>query len=391
MTNVALTLNGGEKELNSATIPVEWWVSEEVIKRDPKYILFFEQNEKEKDQYNDGNRGRRYLCKFSDGIKFLELFSSGYHRLIAVVIAGEEKSCRKLAESFLERRSSSLYEENYKNYYNKSLRWEKEAERVDRVSLFFSNVEELEAPRELFAQKPKTKLGKLIWEWANLFYESPPRDECHYGKRKMIAPFSVLLGYGIIGTIYATYILLASLLVLFAGYRPDPILREMWRAFTLNRDGWEVRKYCWRDDSYRLWSIDKTDKEIRLSVVPWQVTIALVAMAGLYYMVKTWPFSTLSLIGFGIVIIISILIVCLFLSHLKKTKEERRKACEEARKRAAKAAQRWLEENFDLSKKRDKVDPNQLPVPPTLSGRIVQKFRVSYWTLKAKVCKPFDN
>ncbi|PJA92247.1 hypothetical protein CO134_01085 [Candidatus Kuenenbacteria bacterium CG_4_9_14_3_um_filter_39_14] len=42
---ISVVLNGGKKEMNSATIPIEWWFSKEIIEKDPKYIVFFEQDE----------------------------------------------------------------------------------------------------------------------------------------------------------------------------------------------------------------------------------------------------------------------------------------------------------------------------------------------------------
>ena len=49
----------------------------------------------------------------------------------------------------------------------------------------------------------------------------------------------------------------------------------------------------------------------------------------------------------------------------------------------------WLSENFSLKKKPVAVNLKKLPVRPTFSGRVVQKFYVGYWSLKAKVCRPY--
>jgi len=37
------------------------------------------------------------------------------------------------------------------------------------------------------------------------------------------------------------------------------------------------------------------------------------------------------------------------------------------------------------------VDLKKLPKPLTTEKKIVQKFRVSYWALKAEICKPFSK
>jgi len=69
---IDVTLNGGKKEMNSATIPIEWWLSKEVIETDPHYIIFFEQNQGEKNHgYRNGECGRRYACKVTDAFKYI--------------------------------------------------------------------------------------------------------------------------------------------------------------------------------------------------------------------------------------------------------------------------------------------------------------------------------
>jgi len=47
--------------------------------------------------------------------------------------------------------------------------------------------------------------------------------------------------------------------------------------------------------------------------------------------------------------------------------------------------------NFDLSKKTGEVYLDRIPTPPDLQSKVIQKFRINYWTLKAKVCKPFSK
>jgi hypothetical protein len=51
----------------------------------------------------------------------------------------------------------------------------------------------------------------------------------------------------------------------------------------------------------------------------------------------------------------------------------------------------WLLKNFELSNKTDEIYFDRLPTPLTFRQRAIQKFRVSFWTLKAKICKPYPK
>ena len=234
---ISVALNDGKKEMNSATIPIEWWFSREVIEKDPRHVLFFEQNKGEKESFHNSVRGRRYACEVGDAFKFLQLFSPGYHRLMVVVISGTGDKAEKRLDRYLRKENE---------YYSTSLDWTDTRNNELHEyggDLIAATVEEFLVPQELFAKKPETKLGRMVWKWTNLLFEDEPRDRCHYRKRKALAftlqPFMVLVYllavYAIGGTFYALYILLASFSVFLIGFRPCPILKEMYRAFTFTR------------------------------------------------------------------------------------------------------------------------------------------------------------
>jgi hypothetical protein len=421
-TGVSVVLNGGEKEMNSATIPIRWFYSDEVIDKIPRYILFFEQNEREKEDFGNASAGRRYACKASDACKFIQLFSSGYHRMMIVVVAGgdEEKAIRVI---------NDFLDVSRRGYYSLSLRWKK-AEEGDLScfsSLFVAfTVVEFEVPEELFAKKPETKLGKAIWKWVNLLFDEEPVDKCHYWKRNIIAPFIVpiwcFFKYLICGTVYSLYVLLASLITFFVGYRPRHVLKEMWGAFTFNRyNEWSVKKdfdlspYD-EHSHYRLWSVKRVNKkgekleELKYKYMPITPLVASLVLSvvylvvyGIYYFIS----DVIRQISFNNwVIIFAIPTVSFFLHKITlysqknafKREEKRRKAeilqKEKAQNRLEtqkREYKKWMMKNFGLSNKPEKVDLKHIPIPQDLSERVIQKFYVGFWMLKIKVCKPFSN
>lgn len=414
---IDVVLNGGKEEMNSATIPIEWWLSKEVIEKDPQYVLFFEQNGTEKSYHDGSAHGRRYVCKITDAFKFLQLFSPGYHRVMVIAISGEDRKVEDMLWRYLRKQIG--------DEYFVSLDWEA-AKNNDlqgqgyEECLVASTVKEFEVPQELFAKKPETNLGRLIWKWVNLCFENDPRDECNYLERKILAfmlqPFLVIfwyfLKYLLVGTLHASYILLVSFATLFVGFRPRPVLKEMWGAFTFTRcPRWGVKKFGRYDftfakTTFRLWSITKVERDGKfenvlkyMPITPLLATLIMGAVVGLYFLIRFFLVDVLSvtLISLGIVAVIAfVFVVCEFLKYLNKTapgrREKRRLKTIEAEKERMtyqELTRKRMLESFDLSKKTDEVFLDR--TPPDLQGKVIQKFRVSYWTLKAKVCKPFSK
>lgn len=416
-TNISVVLNGGRKEMNSATIPIKWWLSEEVIKKAPKYILIFEQDEEEKNDLNDAMyRGRRYLCKVSDAFKFISVFSPGYHRIMVLAIQDISHSSVTAGDYLKKERNGSFVFD---------LDWEK-AERGGCGMRFYisaATVVEFEIPEELFAKKPETKASQFVWKWANKWYDDDPQDECDYRRRKMFAlPLMaawLLLKHGIGGTVHALYVLLASFATFFFGFRPRPIFREMWRAFTFKRYGeWDVSRYgCnfyWGGrtiSAYRVWDatqIKKDDGYVRgikyMPVAPFVAALISGAGVGAYYLVYlvrsliSGRLAGLLPYAIGIACIIIVVLLSKAISPyfrkavskgIRKLKENAEKEAFVQKKTRQDMEQKWMLKNLALSQKTEAVHLDRLPTPPDLRGKVVQRFYVSYWTLKAKVCRPF--
>jgi len=334
--------------------------------------------------------------------------------MVVAVRGKNEEDAKQRVQKYLSK--------EYRYQYDMSLSWE-QAEHNDLQSrdwyLVASTVEEFEVPEELFARKPETKTSKLVWKWANLWFDSDPIDECDYRRRKILAftlqpPLMAIfqLLRRIVGIGYSLYILLASLATLFVGYRPRPIFKEMWMAFKFDRYAeWGVRKYDHHDvpygkSVYRLWSVERVEGEHGykdelkyMPIAPIQIFLLAVSAAGVYLLVKFLPPDIWRIVlGIAAAVGFVALVVYGFFKYLDKTSPERKEkrrleaeAAEKERVTQQELMRKWMLENFDLSKKTNEVDLTRIPVPLDFQGKVVQKFRVNYWTLKAKICKPFSK
>lgn len=156
-----VVLNGG-KEINSATIRVKWFVSEDVKReKDPRYTLFFVQNEAMCKIKNANQIGRRTVCEFDKGVKKLTLHFPGYHRLMVLIIGGTEAD--EIVKRYLTLNGSCYYE---------PLDWQGMKEKISSNWSFCpgiaATIVEFEVPAQLFVQRPETKPGKVVWKWVNL-------------------------------------------------------------------------------------------------------------------------------------------------------------------------------------------------------------------------------
>lgn len=425
ITGISVALNGGKKEMNSATIPIEWWLSEDIIRKNPKYILVFEQNKAEKDDVRgETNRGRRYVFNASDAVAFMPVFSAGYHRVMVVAVSDFYFPAKQLVNRCLQ--EDEYKEDHFRLHIDWNLAKDNTLER-EVPSFITATVVEFEVPAELFAEKPRTKAGQFLWQWVNRWHSRGPRDECDYRRRMMIA-FTIqpplvavwlLLKHGLAGTAYALAILILSFLVFLCGFRPRPLLREMWRAFMFTRvREWDVMRYgemteiegSW-ESTFRVWSLTKTTNDkgkvvhraTRMPVAPIVIVLAVGACVGLYQLVMSMIGGKLNwflpfMIGGSGFIVTVLFFVKIFprlwrvtsqgVDTLRKRFTE---GSDEQKKEKEVAAQQWMLKNLILAKRTDAVHLDRLPIPTDLKGRVVQRFRVGYWALKVKVCKPFAH
>ncbi|MBN1326121.1 hypothetical protein JW977_04055 [Candidatus Falkowbacteria bacterium] len=407
-----LLLNGGKFEMNSATIPIQWFFGEGLIARKPSYIIFFEQDEKDIAHDYSETRGRRYVVKVEEAIKFLQIFRPGHHRLTALLFTGsvslgtheENESLRR----FLRQHSNGHYESSIPV-------WDIQQEN-ENSKMFLANygalaavVVEFEVPAGLFAAEPETKFSKLLWKWANLWYKKPPVDQCDYRSR-LITSFTLkpipfifyaFFKYLVFGPIGALYILVASSISFFIGFRPKPILPSIWRTITWT--GFDEDLKVWGDSpEYRLWESHWDYEKVRyMPFTLLELTLIIAVIAGIYYsdhvQLAKYLFYLLmvgcAVIGFTLAVVLAFRfgpdsitekITDLF-QNVKVRKLQREMILRAEREKQEKE----FFKSFSLDKKPVAVDLHKLQKPLEGKKRLIQIFYVSFWATKAKICKPF--
>ncbi len=177
---------------------------------------------------------------------------------------------------------------------------------------------------------------------------------------------------------------------------------------------------------YRVWSSDyrkswKPEDVKRMPMAPWEVCSIAVLLGIVHYVgFLSTIFATLLLfILFIVFLAITVWQIgrLLFwlgrkysLCQFKKSPEEIKRQGEREKKREEEAEKRkarleaeekalaiqkeeryrvWLLDNYSLTKKPERVVLANVPVPLSKKERAIQVFRVSFWALKAKVCRPY--
>ncbi|PCI19210.1 hypothetical protein COB64_04175, partial [Candidatus Wolfebacteria bacterium] len=190
-SDVKIVLNGGKQEMDSATIPIQWFFGDEVIDKKPAYILIIEQDEREIrcDDPEDpiplsARRGRRYFVKVEQAVHFLQVFSPGKHR-IACLVLNKRYRDKKRRKEFLMKDDPFDFTWNISWEDINKAEQENVSENKQHLPAGFISVKtiEIEVPEELFAKKSETAFGKALYSWINRWFETIPRDQCQYRAR----------------------------------------------------------------------------------------------------------------------------------------------------------------------------------------------------------------
>ncbi|MEI7749961.1 MAG: hypothetical protein WCJ25_03075 [Candidatus Moraniibacteriota bacterium] len=375
---VAVTLNGGGV-IKDGSIPVEWWISDSVIKENPEYILLVEQDADEINAYRDYYQGRRYLYEISKSVCYLQLFSAGRHRFTAIVFKNYET-----AKQYMRTDKNGLYDS--------SISWPtSDTEMPVSDSLGWTTVE-FEVLEEAFAKIPETRFRKIGWYWVNLWWEKGPKDECEY--KKWVWPCVILkplvwlvmeTAVCLAGIVHALYALLASLVTLFVGFRPRPILHEMKDRFTRERQGWGVTRYadylCDNHSTYKLWSY-KDGVAKYVFTTPAEITGVLAVFKLSYLLIVKYSLTVFVIWLFVLAVIIFAIefLVEWILDNREEWKEKKSLLHKE-----------WMEQNLDISKQTDTVNLSTAPLPLGIYGKLKQRSYRGFWALKSQVCKPYPK
>ncbi|NMB48014.1 hypothetical protein GYA13_01035 [Candidatus Kuenenbacteria bacterium] len=386
---VKLLLNGGKEEMIAATIPVRWFFSDAVLAQEPEWILITEQDRREEESTDSGRIGRRYAYRVDAVAAFIQIFTSGWHRF-GVIVLRKDKCNKAVVDDFLNTDHGR---------FETATKWWLMEDMYDPINIA-SAIVEFTVPAGVFADKPKSKIGKLFWKWETSLYGSEPKDQCEY--KKLIVPTAcyLLTLYPIgmsfkylFGVVYALIVLYMGLWWAFWGWRPKNILTEIRDAFLWRKDELEMRYN--RRKKWRVWSHDEySDKKSK-----WPMPYEICILMGIGILVYHNAVNILT----GVAISAGIFIFSwglysffvwareFFAPKLEARKLERYQRQKQEKEAREKAYQQWLGDNFSATNIPSTVDLEHLPKPLEQRARMSYFFRINFWAAKIKVCRPYSK
>lgn len=376
-----IVLNGGSNIMEQATIPIRWFFDDELLARKPKHVIIIEQDESEIQDPRSSDLGARYKCRVIDSVKFLQVFSPGRHRIIVLVLDGSPHT-----KSYMHREDRRAWAMSIPVA---------DVERAIRLNRFHdigpdvigASIAEVEVPPELFAKRSQTALGKAMWNWINLWYKENPHDQCAYRKRWLFAftlkPFAwlALKIATFAGKVIASvvYPLMRAVIFMF-GYRPVPLFSRISNIWEYNLFDLPV---CSKEGGgrYRVWQVDRDGFAQTYMPVTVMEVLGAVSVCWLSWRYITWQASLLIVLSFVIAALLTLFAYRFTKVTVNEADDTKFKALSETEQN-----ERWLRQ-LSLKHATKAVDLKTIPVP--LEGRLTHRFRVGYWSLKTKVCRPF--
>jgi hypothetical protein len=388
-----------DRKVQDAVIPIRWCLSKKELKRleecgakNPHLLLITVYKNREID---------RYLIPLSQMLAYVQFRRPGKNRIFATVVWERYGKVDKLKKSFLARGSRGFYMQGVLDYEGNFFpsfdcpRLEQEVEMNVMV------------PNELFAKEPPA------WEkwWVNLWFETKPRDQCQFRRRRMLAysvqPLAILL-FVIAITIFRA--LAAGALLLFGKRGVD----------------FDAVMHPFKYGSVDVWCDVKTSvflENVKGESRPWSLVLFmpvfflgfLAALIGVRFIFPSlvsgftlywWHYPLVALmIWMGIIVAIHLLfafflILCsLFRLTPRKFKDSIKKFWEgriEAIRESAEKKELKAKEKRRRKQEEQRIELQELLVcngdfTPELSAlpKNKQTIYLRFQNLKAKVCKPF--
>ncbi|MDE1874996.1 MAG: hypothetical protein KGI79_03600 [Patescibacteria group bacterium] len=423
LDGVKVVLNGGSTIMESATIPFRWFFSDAVIEQQPSHLLVIDQNTWEMERRDTDSRGERRIIPISQGSDFIQFSRPGKHRLAFIAF----KRRRSETDDQFEEFCTGLLKQDEVNRYRRCVDWDAlmgKAELGSDIARFLTaTIVEVEVPDEFFATRSESGFARFIWAWANRWFKVPPRDQCDYRKRLILAftiqPILFAIGRGlqylVLAPILTVWVVISRLVVLWAGYRPKPFRPGLSAAWA-----WEF----WEDVGdffplvgywYRVWSIEPykempiTGFEVTMLLLPVPLALLVHHVYRILWSIKDGNVSNphlLAVVITALMVLFITVIYCFFFSKTEvifRTKwwrgiEKSHQAKHWARGQARLEKMRretpllyfeWLQQNARMSQAPDKVRVDELP--DAFRRRAAQRARIHFWALKSKVCRPFPR
>lgn len=369
-----LVVDEKDRVVQSASIPVRWCVSKEVldILKEKKvvnpYILIC--------TVVDKKEMTRQLVPMEDMMTYVQFASPGENTIFARIEWGGDGKYLTLWKNYLQRSEGK--------YNTDVIDWKGEMTDYTHFTRghFKPASVKVVVPKELFAKEPPE------WEkwWVNVCFSNPPKDQCDYRKRRLIAytvqPIWFLLLFAIRAFV--------TTFVLFCGKAPS--LKPLFHLTSTDTgDIWEdgtnsifIRKW-WRNDK----------EQPFLFLLP-LAPICWVILFSIFWLIASdskKPFDLTIVFGAAVVVCISLAIIgglvdlfsFLIYYCIKKIKKVSEKISDDLLDRNRRKIETIFAEKFEpllcdgFGLKSDITD-----LPPNR-----QTIHLRFLDLKAKVCKPF--
>src|SRR3989344_1669599 len=162
---IQVVLNGGSEVLNSATIPVEWHLSEKIVDAEPQYIivgditLSLDKFQKEEYMYLPHDNCKVFT-KATELVGYVQVFKPGVHSFLIYVVCGKYRD--NAFEEVKEIQSNNVW---YKDVLTGNL-----LAKYPSCSVYVMAVQ-FEVPEGFFQKKPEKGFQKLVWNWVNRWYD----------------------------------------------------------------------------------------------------------------------------------------------------------------------------------------------------------------------------
>lgn len=290
----SIVLNGGKTRIDDATIPVKWFFSSDFIENEPRYILLVDLD---RTQLESDCQGRRSVYTVDEVVVFRQMHRSGKHIMLAL--------------AFKKRSDAVQYLVRDSYYYESSIDPATIRANSGWGEALATTFVEFEVPKELFAQPPKTKLGKLWWKY--IFWPNSPKaiDECQVQKLSWFyslpkLPFFILAKIMLVVGffLYPIYIVIARPISLFIGWWPITWEESLNRMRHPRGNKWDMDV---RQDWYlEIWRKGKyTGKHMMVSPLVATIFIVLLGLT-IFFMINmghgdNFFFGLLSLAGLSLI------------------------------------------------------------------------------------------
>ena len=396
---IRLIINGGVDSLDSATVPIEWRFSEALLAERPQYIVICDHemslDELKEKEYCYG--GRRHLVKVTEFVKYIQLFRAGHHHLVFMVFCGERDMALRCDRSFAD---------DNQHLHDKAIHYTDLAcghSDDYRAPIYIASVE-FEVPAGLLAERPKSGFSKWVWEWANRWYSRFPEDECAYRKRLIFAftvqPLPFLIGRFLVGVVCTILSIGALILFPFFGWRPTQIVQNI-KSGWLNPEGFNLTP----KDSWGVWTYDDCHEPWvwPFWCMPWFITLVAGLPLFLYRLYARHPFEA----KLATMILACFIVVCLIIQLYDQVSGRIRLKWSEAcfvsmedrlRKKELRRAEREEKEVQKYLSQLGTMSFAAVPIPKKVDvDSVIKKadtgikLKLSFWAVKAKVCKPFER